>query len=160
MKLNIRKSVFETNSSSMHSLAVIGADRMSQSNFHVTNIDGVEKILVQSDEYGWSGDDLTTPLEKLSYIATMIQYKDSSNEIADSKYFQWLSDMVKDYTGYGLSYVPYLEGDKWNVDGYIDHQSNDTLDNHWSTNEGDFKSNMKDVVFNDKYFIVIDNDNH
>jgi len=160
MKVNIRKGVFETNSSSMHSLAVIGADRMNQLNFHTTNIDGVKKISVQSDEYGWSGDDLITPLEKLSYIATLIQYKDSSNEIPNSKYFQWLSEMVKDYTGYGLTYIPYLEGDKWNADGYVNHQSTDTLDSEWSTNEEDFKSNMKDIVFNDKYFIVIDNDNN
>ena len=160
MKINIRKSAFETNSSSMHSLAIIGADRMSQSSFHTTNIDGNDKILVQSDEYGWSGDDLTTPLEKLSYIVTLIQYKDSANEIADSKYFQWLSDMVKDYTGYGLAYAPYIKGNKYNADGYVDHDSTDTLDSEWSTNEEAFKSNMKDIVFNDKYFIVIDNDNH
>ena len=160
MRINIRKSVFETNSSSMHSLAIIGADRINQLNFHTTNIDGVEKILVQSGEYGWSGDDLTIPLEKLRYITTMIQYKDSSNKIADSKYFKWLSEMVKDYMGCGLKYIPYLEGDKWNADGYIDHQSDDTLDDYWSTNEEEFKSNMKDIVFNDKYFIVIDNDNH
>jgi hypothetical protein len=149
----IRKSVFETNSSSMHSLVMIGKDRMGTYNFG-------ESVTVKSNEYGWSGDDLTSPLEKLSYIVTMIQYKDSSGDIAESKYFKWLTEIFKDYTGSELVYQPYDETDKYYKDGYIDHQSTDMLDGQWSDNEEEFKNNMKDIVFNDKYFIIIDNDNH
>ena len=148
-----RKSVFETNSSSMHSLAMIGKDRMGTYNFE-------ENVVIQSDEYGWSGDDLNSPLEKLSYIATMIQYKDCSCAVEDSKYFKWLAEMFKDYTGSNLIYAPYDKKDEYNRDGYVDHQSTDTLDDQWSDDEDKFKSKMKDIVFNDKYFIIIDNDNH
>jgi len=153
MKTVIRRSVFETNSSSMHSLAMVGKDRMGIYKFG-------KSVTVSSDEYGWSGDNLSSPLEKLNYIATMIQYKDSSEEIAESRFFQWLSEMFKDYTGSELVYEPYDKNDEWYKDGYIDHQSTDILDDVWSENKEEFKNNMRDIVFNDKYFIIIDNDNH
>jgi|688.fasta_scaffold102098_6 hypothetical protein len=153
MKTKIRRSVFETNSSSMHSLSMIGSDRLSQFNYGNGKI-----VTVKSDEYGWSGDDLTTPLDKLSYIVTMIQYKD--NEIKESSYFKWLQEMFKDYTGCELIYEPCNKGDEYYEDGYIDHQSTDILDDVWSDDRDTFKSNMRDIVFNDKYFIEIDNDNH
>jgi hypothetical protein len=34
------------------------------------------------------------------------------------------------------------------------------LDEYWSKNEDEFKGNMKDLIFNNKYTIIIDNDNH
>lgn len=156
--IKIRKRVFETNSSSMHSVAIIGSDRMNKLNLLTKIVDGEEKIVVNSDEYGWTGDDLITPLQKLSYIVTMIKYKDYDENIENSKYFEWLSDMVKNYTGYDLVYQSYSSG--YYEDGYIDHQSTDTLDKFWSDDEDKFKNNMRDLVFNDKYFIIIDNDNH
>jgi hypothetical protein len=154
----IRKRVFETNSSSMHSLAIIGSDRMSKCQLSTTIIDGEEKIVVESGEYGWGYDTLTTPIEKLSYIVTMIPYHNSNVSISESRYFKWLSDMVKDYTGYELSYQS--SSSNYYEDGYIDHQSTDTLDDVWVNDEEEFKNNMKNIVFNDKYFIIIDNDNH
>jgi hypothetical protein len=154
----IRKRVFETNSSSMHSLAIIGSDRMNKNNFSTTTVDGTEKIIVESGEYGWGYESLTKPIEKLSYIVTMIPYQDSMNSINESKYFKWLSEMVKDYTGYELTYQ--TSSSNYYEDGYIDHQSTDTLDSVWVNDEETFKSNMRDIMFNDKYFIIIDNDNH
>jgi hypothetical protein len=143
----------------MHSLAVIGADRMNQTGFYTTeDEDGIKKIPAESGEYGWGYETLKTPIEKLSYVTTMIQYKDYVDEIPDSEFFKWLSEMVKDYTGYELIYVP-NSNDGFYKDGYIDHQSTDTLDSEWAWEEEKFKSNMRDIIFNDKYFIIIDNDN-
>jgi len=156
---SIRKSVFETNSSSMHSLAVIGGDRMNHDIYTTLDENGVKKIPAHSGEHGWGYDTLKTPIEKLGYVTTMIQYKDSVDEIPNSKYFGWLSEMIKDYTGYELLYVPNSPDDKWYRDGYIDHQSTDILDDEWSSDEQEFKNNMRNVIFNDKYFIIIDNDN-
>jgi hypothetical protein len=149
--IKIRKNVFETNSSSVHSLAMVGSDRFNKYNFG-------ENVVVKSDEYGWSGDDLVTPIEKLSYICTMIQYKDDAN-ILDSIYFKWLREMFKDYTGSNLIYKACDENSEYYKHGYIDHQSTDVLDDLWDNTEEVFKSNMRDVVFNEKYFIGIDNDN-
>lgn len=161
MSVKIRKGVFETNSSSMHSLTVIAGDRMGEYNFNTIDVDGEELIPVYPDEYGWNGDDLKTPLQKLSYIITMVQYKDSlirEDDIEDSRYFLWLSEMIKDYVGYGIAYQP--SHDEYYKYGYIDHESVDILDEYWVDDKEEFQSNMRDIIFNEKYFIIIDNDNH
>jgi hypothetical protein len=148
MLKKIRKGVFETNSSSMHSVCISGTDRY-------TNFQN-DTISVYTDEYGWGYDKLTSTQEKLSYVITAMQYYDGVGEVDDlskSTYFQWLKEMVSDYSGCELEV---LGKDM----GYIDHQSTDMLDEYWSQNEDEFKSNMKDLIFNNKYTIIIDNDNH
>ena len=152
--IKIRKGVFETNSSSMHSVAIVGANKMLVNRLYENEN---EKIVVNPREYGWNGNNLTSPIEKLSYITTMIQYKNIDSDTENSIYFEWLSEMVKDYTGLELIYQK--QNDEYYPNGYIDHQSVDTLDSFWSDNEDEFKTNMKDLVFNEKYFIIIDNDN-
>jgi hypothetical protein len=51
-------------------------------------------------------------------------------------------------------------GSDWSPAGYIDHQSTDILDEWWSDDEGTFKDSMKDFIFNSKYGLTTDNDNH
>jgi hypothetical protein len=154
----IRKNVFETNSSSMHSLCMVGSDRMLKCEYG-------DVVTIRPGEFGWGGDGVDTPLEKLQYICTMIQYKDSevyddAKSVSESIYFKWVSEMFKDYTGSDLKYVPLGNTGSCYDDGYIDHQSTDTLDEKWSEDEVTFKNNMRDIVFNEKYFIAVDNDNH
>jgi hypothetical protein len=156
MKINIRQSVFETNSSSMHSVAIIGCNRPAELAFTFNSED---KIMIYPGEYGWGYEILRGPEEKLSYAITMITQRTNDGcSPEESIYFQWLNDMVFDYTGHYLQVVELQ--DKWNPYGYIDHQSIDTLDDFWSSDENVFKEKMRDFIFNDKYFIIIDNDNH
>lgn len=156
MNIKIRKSVFETNSSSIHSICISGSDRFSK----FPN----EKISVDFDEYGWGYDRLDTAHQKLSYVLTSIQYYDSSvndediETLYESKYYVWLKEMVKDYCGCEINLEAY--DSRWCSMGYVDHQSTDTLNEHWSHDESTFKENMKELIFNDKYTIIIDNDNH
>ena len=59
MKIQIRKSVFETNSSSVHTLTIT-----KNSN----NLKFPKKLIFDSGNYGWEHACLTTPEEKASYL--------------------------------------------------------------------------------------------
>jgi hypothetical protein len=153
----IRRSVFETNSSSTHSISIISKDNYRDGNsFFGDTLDGC------FGEFGWGYEKLNTVYERLSYVLTMIQYKvdncDNLDDVINSTYYKWISEMIKDYTGADLK-LEEFDDDCYSL-GYIDHQSTDILDDFWSDNESEFKNNMRDIIFNDKYRIIIDNDNH
>ena len=59
MKIQIRKSVFETNSSSVHTLTIT-----KNSN----NLKFPKKLIFDSGDYGWEHSCLNTPEEKASYL--------------------------------------------------------------------------------------------
>ena len=153
MLYNIRKGGCETNSSSMHSLC-----------FNKENIKLElyipEVINVEFGEFGWGYEELKTILEKLSYVITSIQYYDSNvayvHDLFKSKYFIWLKEMVFEHTG---SVINIIENDDKTYLGYVDHQSTDTLNDFWSNDEKEFKENMKNIIFNENCYIIIDNDN-
>lgn len=162
-KIKIRKGVFETNSSSMHSICFDGNSNFAQYN---------KPICGRFDEFGWGYDILSTAEEKLSYVLTYLvsnynitknlSYKNSWNnyvnyeELLKNKYFIWLNEIVKDYTGFDIHLTHGIEDEA----GYIDHQSMDTISDHWSENEDKFKTKMKELIFNQAYEIIIDHDNH
>lgn len=165
MKTVIRKGVFETNSSSMHSIALQG--RGNALNKYDRPIWG------QFGEFGWGYETYNNPSGKLSYALTAIQYKDrkigrrlSDDKLYDrvlkSKYFLWLNEMVRDFTGYDIE-MEEGSGEYYSC-GYIDHQSIEdgdaTIDPFWSDDEEEFKELMKDFIFNEKWYLIIDNDNH
>ena len=137
--IKVRRNVFETNSSSMHSLSVIGSDRMTT----LENKDGV--VVVSYGEFGWGYDSLTTPTEKLSYLIT--QYSE------DEDILETIKEAVFDYTG--LKMVIYESKTDYWEKGYIDHQSQGMISEYITD-----KQSIIDIVFNDKNVIVIDNDNH
>ena len=68
MKYRIRKGVFETNSSSMHSLVIKGEKKINREQLRI-NEDGF--IEVETDEYTFGGNSLLkTAQEKLNYVAS------------------------------------------------------------------------------------------
>lgn len=136
---NIRRSVFETNSSSMHSLSIIGSSNM-------VSKDKFGKITrVKYGEYGWGYDRLSTPVEKLSYMIT--EYKDNDYM------FDLVIKTFEDYTG-STVIIEELD-DGYYPKGYIDHQSHGTIDDVLSDS-----ITIRDILFDYKYSIIIDNDNH
>ncbi len=66
--MKIRKQVFETNSSSSHTLTI--AKRGGKINQTIKPVDGVVKIM--TGEYGWEFESYYTANEKASYVATAI----------------------------------------------------------------------------------------
>lgn len=76
--LNIRKSLFETNSSSMHSICI---QRNNQF------IDIPEKLNLQPGEFGWDCEVLTSPLTLGSYLYTALlcNLRNNKKELSDWK---------------------------------------------------------------------------
>ncbi|MFA6989755.1 MAG: hypothetical protein WC197_06780 [Candidatus Gastranaerophilaceae bacterium] len=77
-KPKIRKSIFETNSSSTHSIIFSKENGIDQT---IKSENGIIKIEV--GEYGWDVDSFYYPQEKASYLATAIKnyYSDEKRKI-------------------------------------------------------------------------------
>lgn len=135
---NIRRSVFETNSSSMHSLSIIGSSRLTPKNFPSI-------VNVEYGEFGWGYDRLSTPVEKLSYLIT--EYS------KDKPMIKKIVKVFEDYTGSKV--IVEDNGEGYYSKGYIDHQSSgmisELIENGLS---------ICDLLFDEKYAIIIDNDSH
>ncbi len=145
MKHQIRRGVFETNSSSTHSLTWSRKSQMAHSSCLKPNDDGY--VEVTFGEFGWAWDEYNDPIDKLSYIVTMIaenleyRMQDNPDEIIGTKEefeqlpdFRKVSEVVANYCNcngitllndidvrtidYNGKTYPTLE-----FDGYIDHQS-------------------------------------
>lgn len=167
----IRKGVFETNSSSMHSLCIhVGSDDNMQPN-ELDERDGF--IISQFEEFGWGINTINHQEDKLAYILTTIMMKqgfypiESKEDVElfeESHLMTLLKEVIEDYTGKELkvryTYQEDDEEDEEFIDGYIDHESIDMLNDQLRGDDETIKENIKNIIFNGKYFILIDNDNH
>jgi hypothetical protein len=177
----IRHGTFETNSSSTHSLVLTNSLLNIKRNIVFENIG--------FGEYGWGYEELKSPEDKISYLITLIQYEDDGvkairipawddpkreelekeysdaklKAILNSKYFIWIDDVVLNISGKKIE----LEKNVGYYDfGYIDHQSLEpnifykSGNDIFSMNEKSFKEFIKELIFTEKYFIAVDNDNH
>ena len=177
----IRKSVFETNSSSVHSLTVKKNDMVLKP--YKMDLNYENKLVLEFGEYGWGYDTLTTVFDKLCYLLTMVgetELRNMSHEITsphdvlkNSSGFillenfvtQWIVDCagieinglqmtIQEYR-YNDSLIKYIDL----TDGYIDHQSVEdysSLEDFLYQND----TSVENLVLNDNVSIIIDNDNH
>lgn len=143
--IKTRRNVFETNSSSMHSLSIAsGVDKSD---------DSLEKngvIFVELGQYGWGYDELNTTDEKLRYVLTHIHYG-----VIDESALDTVKDLVKSKTGSDIEIINYDENNFW-----IDHQSTDMLDDFYYDSGLSYRDFIEQVIFNPNYVIIIDNDNN
>lgn len=168
----IRRGVFETNSSSSHSVSIKN-ENISESYLRVDPFDNL--VHVQPGEYGWSYDTLKTQTDRLSYLCTMLLctegakvnsvdeiteldgYKEINKIIAEKCNCEGIiidGDMeIKSYT-YGEKTHTYLD-----FDGYIDHQSCEGYSNI-NAFLNDYNLDIVNFIFNDGVKVIIDNDNH
>ncbi len=170
MKMVIRRNVFETNSSSMHSVTIAQGNRTDS----LPVEDG--KIVVTGNEFGWELETYNNAYIKLSYLITLLfgniwdnseEYKEKKDMIDEETghvnpdylsgdrriKFEKLKNVVKNITGCELivkvsdDYYPF---------GYIDHQSwgvaNDIIE--------DDEEVITNFIFNPKSVLITDNDNH
>lgn len=161
MKL-IRNGVFETNSSSAHSLAygteyILRGSRWYQPTEEHDFSNPMYRLDTVPDnyrgytfyewlsEYGWGYDILTTPQEKFSYLLT--QMADTSEELHKSTDYETLKEMVEDI---GCEIVRCND-----QDGYVDHES------YGMISESLFKTkeDLITYLFNNNLVIYIENDN-
>ena len=152
---NIRRGVFETNSSSSHSVTLRKGGESDTRFFHV---DDENRVVVTPDEYGWGYEVLTEPDQKLSYLVTMVMERLSNNYsviddelLHEDEDFKKIVECVTTYTDYKdvvLASPPYCF--------YIDHQSYyGSLDEFLS----DWGVTMNQLLFDTGVSIIIDNDN-
>lgn len=132
MKTQTRYGIFETNSSSMHSLSF-------DNSAVATEVNNDEKrIVLGTGEYGWGYEELTTPLEKMDYLAIETEHSETKKQML-------LDAIAKVY--------PYAKID-FDYSGYIDHQSYGEIWDELTTVDDVYK-----CIFG-KSTIEIGNDNH
>jgi hypothetical protein len=164
----IRQCVFETNSSSTHSLVVRGRGRPLSDFFLHIEDDGY--VHTSFGEFGWGYDVLYGQDEKLSYLCTMAACADSSMASNDDFYknpeFQAINDVIKEKCGCRGLIIDTLITKKvskdgvtsWTVfDGYVDHQS---AYGSLQAFLDDYGVTIEQVIFSPAVEIIIDNDNY
>ena len=159
--IQIRKNVFETNSSSTHSLVISKKDREYN---YALPIEDDGTLIIPFGEFGWGPEILAAPIEKLSYLITdrsglydiPEELKNESDE-AIYDYIMEESEAIRDIVEVVKSCCPEVKevrfelGDSWNPFGYVDHQS------HGTSYEEDLS--IEEIAFSNKVIIMIANDN-
>ena len=155
----IRKGVFETNSSSSHSIVMTKTDKPIQTdlpgnmvdpNWHV-NDDGIMDFWYDEDlDFGRTPFDLLTDwFGRLKYcIAYYGNNEDKFKEIEEACYKR-----VAGFKGFKFRTDRW---DKTEYRGYVDHQSYGVLDAALRK----FDVSIEDFIFNDRFIIVIDGDEY
>ncbi len=149
----IRNSVFETNSSSCHSISISSDDCV---------YDGItpscdNKIVLKPMDFGWDITEYHDALSKLTYC--WIYAQDWTGKESE-KFHKILSDMVCEHTGADEIVMQMDYNNKWYPKGYygcIDHQSVECKDLHHMFYE---PQKLKDFIFNPNSILQTDNDNH
>lgn len=160
MNINVRRGVFETNSSSMHSFHITGKDRyvdadMERVMFGGAIQNGELRLGCDDLEYGWGYDEVHSFKGKLGYILATYYQKFKQD---DDKMDEFLNDVI--YPIVKKVHPDFdelvMDGDPYYKYGYIDHQSYGEIFDF--LREQDIS--IEEFLLNTKYYIVIDNDNH
>lgn len=147
MKL-IRHGVFETNSSSCHSLSIC-----KDGAYEGMTPDSNNEIVLDPCEFGWGVDDYYCAENKMAYL--WIYIKDWSGDSSD-EFMEIFQKVVCEHTG-ADRVVMRSSGDKYYEYGYIDHQSVEDRDLDYMFSMPEV---MKSFIFNPQSYIHTDNDNH
>lgn len=134
----IRRNVFETNSSSTHSISI---ERGAFTPASLPLDNGICKIY--QGEFGWEQETYNDPATKASYLLTAARDNPSQRKM--------LTQCICDVCGLSPEEVELMD----EPTGYIDHQSYGSTDEAFKDLES-----MKAFIFNSKSVLVTDNDNH
>lgn len=132
----IRHDVFETNSSSSHSISVAGSSK----EFVLDTLypDQHGKIQLTGGEFGWEWAKYNDALTKANYYAVDCQHDEDKLEL--------LKEVIIEQTGAELVDLK--------IDGYIDHDSCAVARDACPT-----KEDLKDFIFNKNSWLFTGNDN-
>lgn len=161
--IQIRTTIFETNSSSSHSVVMSSKDR---GYCHKMPVDKNGKLVIRFGEFGWGPEVLYTPYEKLCYWMTEYanefwydwkdEYKDKTFEekvqiFANKPEIKKAIKEIKKHCK-NVKTIEFASPDEEDIYynfGYIDHDSVGLVRGE------DFEN----LIFNNSVIIVIDNDN-
>lgn len=151
IKKKIREGVFETNSSSTHSISICTEDtnRLLDTCLQ-PNDDGV--INLEGGEFGWGIEDHYDAITKANYIALW------SNVYSGGRFDDVIKEVICNQTGAKEVIFLFSPDSNWDDENYsyIDHQS---ADNDYSYICED-KDLLRHFIFNRQSFLHLDNDNH
>lgn len=175
--IQIRSSVFETNSSSTHSVSISRKNSnyydASSLNFFIDDDDN--KVHVKFGEFGWEIESYWSPYDKLQYIVTMLVETEGNNitsvdDLFKTDGFKLINDAVADYCncdGIWIDEDMKLNSYTWDGkthyyidhDGYIDHQS---CEDYKSVQDflDDYCLDVTKFIFDNGVVVHTDNDNH
>lgn len=148
MNRKIRNSVFETNSSSVHSVIIGSKD---YSSVEIFKPDKSMTVKFSGGEFGWSYDILSSSYEKANYIAVYLMLYDK-----DESRIKMFEEVVKEMTTAQSILYEFMDSNGDSEDSYIDHQGYEDSDWNCLFTE---KAKLKEFIFNTKYSIMIANDN-
>lgn len=138
----IRYSVFETNSSSTHSISI--SENMDLLDSITPNEDG--NIVLTGGEFGWSWIRFNDTLTKANYCA--VDQKDNEQNLA------LLVKVLKDQTGAKEIIFYFSEDDNKPNWSYIDHDSEGNSNTVFKNEE-----TLRNFLFNPKSILFTGNDN-
>ena len=142
-----RHSVFETNSSSCHTITVDDNDFIPDK---LDVVDGVCKIF--PGEFGWEVEKYNDAQTKASYCLTYA--KTASGGDSDLSLVDQLRDVIAAETGAKVKFVQNAH-DSYAPWGYIDHQSMRVAAPAFASD-----STLRAFIFNPASTLETDNDNH
>ena len=167
----VRRNVFETNSSSSHAISFSGSGHNLDYTQLVPDINGV--IHSWFDEFGWGYygfEDTNTAQVKLSYLITQIcetndcprpwccekyELKEAAEAVMETDDFKMLEeDIISTLKKHGIPAEKIIV--EANQEGYIDHQSVCFIKNILP----DGCDTYSDFIFDKGYDLIVDNDNH
>lgn len=165
MKVNIRNSVFETNSSSVHTVSVRG-------NFSLDDvlINVPKNIVCYLDDYGWHGSPCNDFISKLEYAMSMVLNTEYPNFEYWNEDFVINEEILHNLEGYKIllnTINTYVKDCKIKIHrrdgafypyGYIDHQSCENY-NCLQDFFDDWNITPERFLFDDNVVIYISNDN-
>lgn len=148
----IRNAVFETNSSSTHSISVseVNSDELMD---NTMAMDGEDNVVVESGEFGWEQEVYNDSVTKASYMLTYVKNYCGDRE---EEFESMLRDVIKEQTG--CNDVIFNDtGERYYKWGYIDHQSSSHHQYHFVFES---KETLRQFIFNRESILETDNDNH
>lgn len=175
--IQIRSSVFETNSSSTHSVSI---SRKNSRYFDSSSLNRFideddNKVHVRFGEFGWEVESYHMPYEKLQYIVTMLVETESDdvtsvNELFETDGFKLINDAIANYCncdGIWIDEDMQLDSYTWDGrthyyishNGYIDHQSREDYNNVQDFLD-DYGLDITQFIFDNGVVVHTDNDNH
>lgn len=143
MKKQIRQSVFETNSSSTHSITIDYNGKLDET--MTPNEDN--QIILEGGQFGWEVEDYNEAWYKANYCAVASLWSEKRQ--------QMLKEVIMEMTGCTEVIIEASTEYDSPYYSYIDHQSSDTAGEAFTD-----KESLKSFIFNSNSFLHTNNDNH
>ncbi len=141
----IRHGIFETNSSSSHSI-VIAAGACKDT----LGVDPDGIVRIQGRDFGWEIDEYRDAMTKASYCLTYVK----SNKLTEQE--AMLREVILEHTGAkDVEFIAPCPGAEWAEWGSIDHQSSDVCRDAFGS-----ELTLRQFLFCGDSILRTDNDNH